>query len=68
MWATTYESHDHTRVRGVSGHHTNHLGPCGNTVHSFIHSVVLIAFDRVSSVALADVVDIGPSDLLLLTL
>ena len=49
MWGLAHESHHHTRVWGVSGHHVNHLGPCGNIVHSCIHSMVLIALPRVST-------------------
>ena len=36
--AINYESHHHTHVRGVSGHHTNHLASSGNTIHSCIHT------------------------------
>lgn len=49
MWGLAHESHHHTRVWGVSGHHVNHLGPCGNIVHSCIHSVVLILLPGVST-------------------
>ena len=47
--SVTYVRHHHTHVSSTPGHHTDHLGSCDNTVHSCIHSVGLITFDRVSS-------------------
>ena len=40
------KSHHHTFVSSTPGHHTDHLGLCGNMVHSCIHSVVLIPLSK----------------------
>ena len=51
VWCGTQsrESHHHTRDRDVSGHHVGCLGPCGNTIHIRIHSIVQIFLSRVSA-------------------